>query len=78
MRIICLELLTTPPGFAAGLFFEPDNVTVSENDTSGAQKKGVLENNVINLMDVVKEEQKVFGSYFLLCSKYSWERFYFN
>lgn len=66
--IIIVDLLTVPPGFKAGLNFANDNVTISNiNDVRNERK--LLENNVINLMDVVKEEQKLLGTYYIIVKK---------
>lgn len=61
----CTELLTVPPGFTSGLNFCSDNVTVSDNSNVKREKVN-LQNNIINLMDVVKEERKLFGKIIFL------------
>lgn len=53
-------MLTVPPGFSDGLHFASDNVTISSIN-GATNQRNILQNNIVNLMDVVKEEQKLLG-----------------
>lgn len=60
-----LELLTVPPGFSRGLLFDEDGCTVISDDNrfKDVIQNENLEEKKINLMDLVQQEQNIFGNF---------------
>lgn len=58
------ELLTIPPGFSRGIIFDTDGRTVLSQDNHSGEKETIQDScNVINLLDIIQEEQSLFGKY---------------